>query len=222
MNLRAAAVLALSLLCGGCATLRSPDGTKPNVQWVAAHANNFRAAQQGQPPRKIRYLVLHTVEGTYEGCIRWFQNPQSKVSAHYVISRSGEITQMVRDEDIAFHAGNWKMNTLSLGIEHEGYAHKENQWTVAQMRASAALARWLCLRYRIPTNRRHILGHVEVPRPSTHTDPGEFFDWDYYLFLVRGGGRLDPKAPAVANPPPWRKMAWPKTRNQQKQGLGDF
>ncbi len=180
---------------------------KPEVKWAAANEGNFKAWTE-KKPRKIGYIIIHTVEGTYAGCISWFQNPKSNVSAHYVVSRAGEVTQMVRDEDIGYQAGNWRMNVESIGIEHEGYAHKENGWTLAQVRASAALTRWLCLRYGVPMDRRHIIGHVEVPRPSTHTDPGEFFDWDYYLMLVRGGGHLDPKKPGVANPPPWEKVQW--------------
>jgi N-acetyl-anhydromuramyl-L-alanine amidase AmpD len=116
---------------------------------------------------------------------------------------------MVADKDTAYHAGNWPLNQVAIGIEHEGFAHKENGWTFAQVRASAALTRWLCLTYRIPMNRRHIIGHVEVPK-ATHTDPGEFFDWDYYLRLVRGAEFLDPLHPGLANPPPWRKIEFPR------------
>ena len=34
------------------------------------------------------------------------KNPRSKVSTHYLINRNGKITQMVKDENIAWHAEN--------------------------------------------------------------------------------------------------------------------
>jgi hypothetical protein len=49
-------------------------------------------------------------------------------------------------------------------------------------------------RYRIPVDRRHIIGHDEVPDPfdpgtfggsDHHTDPGAYWRWGYYLKLVR-------------------------------------
>ena len=111
-------------------------------------------------------------QGSYAGAISWFQNPSSNVSAHYVIrSSDGAITQMVREKDIAWHAGNWTYNTQSIGIEHEGWVSSCTWFTDAMYRASAALARNIALKYGIPMNRNHIIGHNEVPG-ATHTDPG--------------------------------------------------
>lgn len=134
--------------------------------------------------RNIRYVVIHTVEGSYEGCIRWFQSAKSEVSAHYVVARDGRITQMVSDKDKAWHSGTQKYNAEGIGIEHEGWAHK-NTWTDLQYRASAKLTRYLCLQYNIPMDRAHIISHAQIA-PKRRSDPGPYFDWDYYLKLVRG------------------------------------
>src|SRR5690606_37754439 len=106
------------------------------------------------------------------------------VSAHYVIrSSDGQITQMVQDNDIAWHAGNSTYNRQSIGIEHEGYVNNASWYTNAMYQASANLTRWLCDTYNIPKDRAHILAHSEVPG-ATHTDPGPNWDWNYYMSLV--------------------------------------
>jgi hypothetical protein len=90
---------------------------------------------------------------------------------------------MVREKDIAYHAGNWDYNTKSIGIEHEGFVDDPSWYTDAMYRASAALTRNVCLKYGIPMDRTHIIGHYQVPG-TTHTDPGPNWNWTYYMQLV--------------------------------------
>jgi N-acetyl-anhydromuramyl-L-alanine amidase AmpD len=63
-------------------------------------------------------------------------------------------------------------------------------------RSSAALTRYLCLKYEIPMDRVHIIGHNEVPDPKNsdrlggvdgHTDPGPHWNWSYFMQLVTQG-----------------------------------
>jgi N-acetylmuramoyl-L-alanine amidase len=70
------------------------------------------------------YLIIHYTAGSSaEGAISWFCNPQAKVSAHLVIGRDGNITQVVPFNRIAWHAGKsqWDarsgLNNFSIGIE---------------------------------------------------------------------------------------------------------
>jgi Bacterial SH3 domain len=58
-------------------------------------------------------------------------------------------------------------------------------------RASAAPTRNLCNKYGIPKDRSHIIGHVEVPG-ATHTDPGPYWNWTYYMQLVNGVTGIGP------------------------------
>lgn len=128
------------------------------------------------------YVVVHTMQGYYAGSISWFQNPAANVSAHYCMrSEDGEITQMVRNQDRAWHVGN--SNSVALGIEHEGYVDDASWYTWETYLSSARLARWLCDEFQIPVDRDHIVGHVELPN-QTHTDPGPHWDWDLYMALV--------------------------------------
>jgi hypothetical protein len=154
---------------------------------------NYDPANRPADGNRIRYIVIHDTEGSFDGTVQWFQNPYAYTSAHYVIrSSDGAVTQMVRTKDVAWHAGNWTVNTESIGIEHEGVAVDGATWyTDAMYRSSAKLVRYLAHRYHIPIDRQHILGHDDVANDgnyaSSHWDPGPFWDWDRYLRLVRGG-----------------------------------
>jgi hypothetical protein len=168
-------------------------------QFVPACSSNYSDYSRGRGD--ITKVVIHTMEGTYAGSISWFQNCSASVSAHYNIrSSDGEITQMVQEEDVAWHAGHWETNKASIGIEHEGYVSQPSTWyTDAMYRESAALVRDICDRYGIPKDRAHIIGHNEVPGCSSggggsgcHTDPGSGWDWDYYISLVNETGSGSP------------------------------
>ena|GEM_PF-3151914 len=161
-------------------------------QFIAACSSNYSPSDRAADD--ITKVVIHTVQGSYGGCISWFQNCTSNVSTHYVIQSSdGEITQMLDESDIGWHAGNWDYNESSIGIEHEGYVEDGDTWyTEAMYQASAALVADIASRNDIPVDRDHIVGHVEVPG-TTHTDPGSYWDWDYFMELVRNGG--SPEAP---------------------------
>jgi N-acetylmuramoyl-L-alanine amidase CwlA len=168
--------------------LNSPDFDLNSIDygpalWAPANAGNYTVANR-ESTHPINYVVIHTTQGSYAGTISWFQNPASNVSAHYVIrSSDGQLTQMVREKDIAFHAGNWTYNTQSIGIEHEGFVNNPSWYTDAMYRASAALTRNICLKYGIPMTRSRIIAHSEVPG-ATHTDPGPNWNWTFYMQLV--------------------------------------
>ncbi|MEV6981107.1 N-acetylmuramoyl-L-alanine amidase [Sphaerisporangium sp. NPDC051017] len=163
----------------------SPD--YPNGSWVAASSSNYTASSRPSS-YAIDRVIIHVTQGSYAGTISWFQNPSAQVSAHYVVrSSDGAVTQMVRDKDVAWHAGNWNYNTRSIGIEHEGFVDNASWFTDAMYRGSAALTRYICDKYGIPKDRTHIIGHVEVPG-ATHTDPGPHWNWNTYMSYVTGGG----------------------------------
>jgi hypothetical protein len=155
----------------------------PPAHWVPANSANYSVGRSAA----ISYVIIHVTQGSYAGTINWFQNPAAQVSAHYVVrSSDGDITQMVRDADTAYHVRSW--NPSSLGIEHEGYVDDPSWFTDAMYRSSAALTRHLCTQHGIPMDRSHILGHNELS-DNDHTDPGPYWNWDYYMQLVTSGGK---------------------------------
>jgi N-acetyl-anhydromuramyl-L-alanine amidase AmpD len=59
-------------------------------------------------PTKKAVVVLHFTLGSYGGAVSWLLNANrpNRSSSHFVIGRKeGEITQLVRITDIAWHAG---------------------------------------------------------------------------------------------------------------------
>ncbi len=175
--------------------------------------------------RTIRRVVIHINDGgtKVSGTVGWFQNPNQRnrrnepitVSAHYVVGQDGEVVQMVRHNDQAWHAGS--ANRDSIGIEHianpRGLVPSEAEYC-----ASAALVRWLCDTYNIPIDRTHILGHSEADTRTTHTDcPNSVWNWDHYMQLVQSATSApqaqaaalaeDTPAPELPPPPPPRARA---------------
>jgi N-acetyl-anhydromuramyl-L-alanine amidase AmpD len=131
----------------------------------------------------ITSIVVHDTEEDYEGTIEIFQDPASQASIHYVIREDGHITQMVRVQDMAWHAGNWTFNQSSIGIEVIGVAEEPEGFTRAQYEATGRLIAHLCRRYDIPRDREHVLAHEDLPGSSAasqaamHWDPGAYYDW---------------------------------------------
>jgi len=118
----------------------------------------------------IDTIVLHyTTAGTFESTKNHFLNPASQVSAHYIIDKNGDIYQMVKDTDKAWHAA--QANRTSIGIEH--VAEIGDQLTELQEKSSIHLIKWLMTEYKIP--KENIKAHKQVVGTSC---PGNIFGDD--------------------------------------------
>lgn len=152
---------------------------------------NYDLADRPSDGLKIRYIIIHDSEVSYQGTINTFLRP-TYTSANYVIrSSDGQITEMVRPNNVAWQAGNWYINSHSIGIEHEGYAAQGSTWYSEPMyRESAKLVKYLAKRFNMPLDRQHILGHDNVPGLTTayqkamHWDPAAYWDWSHYFDLL--------------------------------------
>jgi len=78
--------------------------------------SNYTAGREGSA---VELIVDHWTVVMFEGAIRRFMDPASRLSAHYVIGQDGRIAQLVSEDDTAYHAGNYAVNLRSIGIEHE-------------------------------------------------------------------------------------------------------
>lgn len=200
-----------SLLLGGASPVAGHS--KPSMDWVPAHSSNYsdgRRIDEDEPVvNNVRWFIVHVAEGSYDGTISYFQNPDANVSAHYVTKNddSGATTQMVDEADTAWHAGNWPYNVYSVGIEHEGRTDVTT-FTDALYRASAEAGQWAAETNNFPLRVRRFdvapedprdgdggfIGHDQVPDPndpsqgggiSHHTDPGETWNWGRYEGYLR-------------------------------------
>lgn len=75
-----------------------------------------------------RFVLIHYTAGrSADSAIAWLCNPAARASAHLVISREGDVTQLVRFNTTAWHAGDSRYqhqgellqhwNRLAIGIE---------------------------------------------------------------------------------------------------------
>jgi AmpD protein len=108
-----------------------------------------------------------------------------RVSAHYLITRQGEIHRLVDEQNVAWHAGFSSLrgrhvddscNEFSIGIELMG--GKNFEYTDKQYQALIELIRDIRTRYEIAAE--NIVGHDFIA-PGRKEDPGPHFDWDRVL-----------------------------------------
>jgi N-acetyl-anhydromuramyl-L-alanine amidase AmpD len=173
----------------------SPDYS-PAVYSPAASCNY--SSRNGT---SVSAVTIHFVQGTYAGCVSWFQNCNAAVSAHYVVrSSDGQVTQMVLESAKAWHVGS--ENPYTVGIEHEGYINNISWFTTAMYNSSAALTKDICTDNSIPKLRTYygpgcsgssqqcalgacpkVKGHQMFPN-QTHNDPGPLWDWSRFYKLI--------------------------------------
>ena len=142
------------------------------------------------------FVIIHTCEGTYSGCWGWLTNSSAGVSAHYVVNDNGsEVRQLVDEANRAWHIGAsydcannfgeacWRngtsMNTVSVGIEHAGFA-SQTSWNTTMLQRSAELTCGITQRHGIVRDAYHIVGHGQL-QPANRTDPGANWPWSDYL-----------------------------------------
>jgi N-acetylmuramoyl-L-alanine amidase len=143
-------------------------------------AANFEDRKGGRRPTIL--LLHYTGMKSAKRAIEWLCAADSDVSCHYLIDDAGRITQMVREEMRAWHAGEafWAgerdINSASIGIEihNPGREFGYRDFLEAQMHAVEALAADIVARHGIAA--RYVLAHSDVA-PHRKNDPGEKFDW---------------------------------------------
>lgn len=187
-------------------SLRSPASADyAPALWNPAASCNY-SSRSGTA---ISAVTIHTVQGSYAGCISWFQNCSASVSAHYVLrSSDGQVTQMVLETNKAWHVGTH--NPYTIGLEHEGYISTASWYTNAMYNGSANLVRDICASgYGINPLRCYygpgcsggastcglgscttIKGH-QMFSAQTHTDPGVNWNWAKYYLLINNAPSIN-------------------------------
>ena len=135
--------------------------------------------------KSITAIILHyTGMQSERESLKKLTSPGSKVSCHYLIKRNGKILRLVKDKNIAWHAGKsmWgkykNLNRNSIGIElvNKGHRYGYQTFTKAQIKKLIQLCKNLKKKYKI--SNKFILGHSDVA-PLRKIDPGEKFPWNY-------------------------------------------
>jgi N-acetylmuramoyl-L-alanine amidase len=142
---------------------------------------NFSPRRDG---KRADAIILHyTGMETGEAAEAWLCNPESVVSAHYLVHADGRIVQMVRETHRAWHAGagSWHgetdMNSRSVGIEivNPGHFLGYPEFEDRQIEAVIDLCRGISMRHGVAPER--VLAHSDIA-PGRKIDPGEKFPWD--------------------------------------------
>jgi N-acetyl-anhydromuramoyl-L-alanine amidase len=174
-----------------------------NREGLVESARFVRSPNADARPQDVRIelIVIHNIslppnEYGGSGIIELFTNtldPNAhsyyqtiaglRVSAHFLIRRSGELIQFVPCEERAWHAGesSWRgrerCNDFSIGIELEG--SDDAAFEPIQYARGAELVRAIKRRYPIAAT----VGHSDIA-PARKTDPGPFFDWSRFESLL--------------------------------------
>ena len=149
--------------------------------------SNFSSPCFSKRTEQIEYVVLHFTEMQFKEALTKLCNKTSEVSAHYLIKENGEVFQLVKDKNIAWHAGksSWhnkdKLNQRSIGIELDNLGDKE--YSKDQIVSCIKLCKDLAEKYNIP--KENFIGHSDIA-PERKIDPGIFFNWK--LFYKHGLG----------------------------------
>lgn len=115
---------------------------------------------------------------TAEAAIERLCDPETEVSAHYVICKSGRITQLVPEGLRAWHAGagEWQgfsdINSRSIGIELD--SDGQGPFAEPLMQSLEVLLHTILQAWDIPSD--NVIGHSDMA-PGRKFDPGPWFDW---------------------------------------------
>jgi len=125
------------------------------------------------------FVVLHyTAMATAEDAIARLCDPAAEVSAHYVICKTGRVTQLVPEGLRAWHAGTgeWRgltdINSRSIGIELDNDGR--GPFAAPLMQSLEHLLAGILAAWDIPSE--NVIGHSDMA-PGRKSDPGPFFDW---------------------------------------------
>lgn len=131
---------------------------------------------------KINLIIIHyTALESISKSIKYLCEKKNKVSSHYIISKNGDIYNLVSEKKRAWHAGksNWgedfDINSSSIGIELDYNPIKKNiKYPQELINSLIILLEKLTKKYGIlPSN---VLGHSDIS-PYRKIDPGKHFPW---------------------------------------------
>ena len=179
---------------------------------------NWHERTRGQRPVALVYHVTDDLSVT--NVRRWFQDPASRASAHFVIDRDGTIYQFVATARAAWTNGDYgdaagnrfhrtdipwlveairrcehegmNLNDFTIAIEHVGKPGLD--FTEAQIARSIALSRYAVTKYGIAPGRHTHLRHADINARDRSYCPGATFPLrriiDEVTRVTGGGSRV--------------------------------
>lgn len=143
------------------------------LNWQSRPSPNYGKRPEGV---RVTAIVLHAdAANRVDSSLDWARRPESKVSYHLLIGRTGNVFQLVHPDHRAWHCGKSELegvsdvNDFSIGVclsnRNDGESYPK-----AQLFEAASACAVLAQHYGIPLDR--IVTHAEVARPvGRKTDP---------------------------------------------------
>lgn len=137
---------------------------------------NFGERRGGATPSII--VIHYTAMASCAEARARLCDPQTEVSAHWLVSEDGAVEALVDEAARAWHAGagHWAglsdINSHSIGIELANRG--DHPVPEPQMAALESLLRGIVARWAISPAR--VIGHSDMA-PARKADPGPRFDW---------------------------------------------
>jgi N-acetylmuramoyl-L-alanine amidase len=148
----------------------------PDRSGVRYPSPNCSERREGARPSII--VIHYTAMESCRAARERLCDPTAEVSAHWLVSRTGEAEALVDEVARAWHAGagEWAgitdVNSHSIGIELDNRGNEP--FPEPQMAGLEDLLRGVMARWSIPPHR--IIGHSDMA-PTRKSDPGPRFDW---------------------------------------------
>jgi N-acetylmuramoyl-L-alanine amidase len=128
---------------------------------------------------RVELVVLHhTAMASCHEALQRLCDPDTEVSAHYLIDTDGTVLSLVHEAHRAWHAGTgeWRgeadVNSRSIGIELANTG--KEPFAERQMAALDRLLADILGRHVLPPHA--VIGHSDMA-PIRKADPGRRFDW---------------------------------------------
>lgn len=178
---------------------------------------------KGRSGWKPDMIVCHITEGNYDGAVSWLCNTASQASSHFVVSRKGEVTQLVDLKDMSWCNGTsldvsdkryygkstlkavrdrkTNANNYTVSIECEGFSSKtKGALTDIQENAVVELIKHIRKEIKsiynidIPIDREHIVGHYQINPITKPNCPGKLFPWSEVIKRILGDDEMVEKS----------------------------
>lgn len=126
----------------------------------------------------VRHIVVHSFALPVAEMVARLD--KLGVSTHYLIDTNGNVTKLVPEDKVAWHAGVsfWRgatgLNATSVGIELQNNTLGQTPFSDKQLTAFQILARDIMYRYHIDP--KNIVSHSDIA-PTRKVDVGHAFPW---------------------------------------------
>lgn len=163
------------------------------VEYRQCDRRNYTPGRRGNDVQRV--VVHYTGTGaSAHNNLLYFSRSAAGASAHYFIGKAGDLRQSVLERDTAWHAGNWGMNLMSVGIE---VVSAGEDFTEAQVATLSSIVGELMARYRLSP--RDVIRHYDVTGKRCPAPYVSASKWKALHARITGGA-AQAASPAPAAP----------------------